>query len=151
MSSTFRKIDLVIINRMKLLSIPVIRLSFGIIFIWFGVLKPLGLSSAENLLKATVKWLPFGSPDMWLPIIGYWEVVIGLAFLFRKTTRVAILLLFIQMVGTFMPLVFLPEVTFQENNFLLPTLEGQYIIKNLIILSAALVLGGSFTATKKKN
>jgi uncharacterized membrane protein YkgB len=54
------------------------------------------------------------------------------------------------MVGTFMPLVFLPEVTFQSNNILLPTLEGQYIIKNLIIISAALVLGGEINRSKQK-
>jgi ABC-type uncharacterized transport system permease subunit len=78
-----------------------------LIFIWFGILKPLHLSPAEGLLKATVVWLPFGSPDHWLIIIG-WEVII-ICFLFEKTTRLAIILLLTQMVGTFMPLVFLPE------------------------------------------
>ncbi len=148
MNTTFERIDRQIIQRMKVLSIPVMRFSFAVIFVWFGILKPFGLSAAEGLLKATVKWLPFGSPELWLPIIGWWEVVIGICFLFEKTTRIAILLLFLQMVGTFMPLVFLPEVTFQENNYLLPTLEGQYIVKNLIIIAAALVLGGSFSKTK---
>jgi uncharacterized membrane protein YphA (DoxX/SURF4 family) len=57
-------------------------------------------------------WLPFGSADKWLIIIGWWEVIIGICFLFEKTTRVAIILLLTQMIGTFMPLVFLPEVTF---------------------------------------
>jgi hypothetical protein len=51
-----------------------IRLSFGVIFIWFGIL--LHLSPAEGLLKATVVWLPFGSPDHWLIIIGWWEVML---------------------------------------------------------------------------
>jgi uncharacterized membrane protein YkgB len=135
-------LDRVSIKYMRSASIPAIRLSFGIIFIWFGILKPLHLSPAEHLLKATVVWLPFGSPDSWLAIIGLWEVVIGVFFLFKKTTKLAIILLLIQMVGTFMPLVFLPDVTFQKHNFLLPTMEGQYIIKNLIIIAAALVLGG---------
>jgi len=131
-------------------SIPAIRLSFGIIFIWFGILKPLHLSPAESLLKATVIWLPFGSANNWLTIIGLWEVIIGIFFLFKKTTRLAIILLLIQMVGTFMPLVFLTQVTFQANNFLLPTMEGQYIIKNLMIISAALVLGGELNRPKNK-
>ncbi|MGD1946885.1 MAG: hypothetical protein ACFB0A_11650 [Croceivirga sp.] len=129
---------------MKLWGIPAMRISFAIIFFWFGILKPFGLSAAEGLLKSTVAWLPFGRPESWLKIIGWWEVIIGLTFLFRSTTRIAIALLFLQMVGTFMPLLFLPEVTFQENNILMPTLEGQYIIKNLMIISAALVLGGKF-------
>jgi uncharacterized membrane protein YphA (DoxX/SURF4 family) len=143
------KLDEGTIKIMRSTSRVAIRLSFGIIFIWFGILKPLHLSPAEGLLKATVVWLPFGSPDSWLIIIGWWEVVIGVCFLFQKTTRLAIILLLTQMVGTFLPLVFLPGVTFQSNNILLPTLEGQYIIKNLIIISAALVLGGEISKPRK--
>jgi len=141
---SFQQLDQRIAKNMKLWGIPAMRISFAIIFFWFGILKPFGLSAAEGLLKATVIWLPFGAPEQWLVIIGFWEVVIGITFLFKSTTRIAIALLFLQMLGTFMPLVFLPEVTFQENNFLLPTLEGQYIMKNLMIISAALVLGGKF-------
>jgi len=151
MKEIFNKLDNRFIKIMKRASIPSIRLSFGVIFIWFGVLKPLGLSSAEGLLKATVIWLPFGSPEMWLIVIGLWEVVIGVFFFFKRTTRIAIVLLFLQMVGTFMPLIVLSEITFQSNNILLPTLEGQYIIKNLMIISAALVLGGEITRSNNKN
>jgi hypothetical protein len=117
-------------------------------FIWFGLLKPLGLSAAEGLLKATVVWLPFGTPDNWLIVIGFWEVAIGIFFFFKKTTRIAIILLLLQMIGTFMPLIVLSDVTFQSNNILLPSLEGQYIIKNLMIISAALVLGGEINRPK---
>jgi len=121
-----------------------VRVSLGIIFVWFGALKPFGLSPAEPLVKATVRWLPLFSPDSWVVIIGWWEVVIGVLFLLPGTIRVAIALLFLQMIGTFMPLVFLPEVTFQAGRVpYAPTMEGQYIIKNLLILSAALVVGGS--------
>ena len=139
----YHKIDQAISQRMRLWGVPAVRISFAIIFFWFGILKPLGLSAATGLLKATVAWLPFGSPDMWLVVIGWWEVVIGITFLFRKTTKIAIGLLLLQMVGTFMPLVFLPEITFQDGNYLLPTLEGQYIIKNVMIISAALIVGGT--------
>lgn len=144
-------LDEKIAKRMKAWSIPAIRISFGVIFIWFGILKPFGLSSAEGLLKATVVWLPLGSPDLWLVVIGWWEVVIGITFLFRRTTRIAIALLFLQMFGTFMPLLLLPEVTYQHGNILMPTLEGQYIIKNLMIISAALVLGGTFYKSQKQH
>ena len=151
MKEIFNKLDNRFIKIMKRASIPSIRLSFGVIFIWFGVLKPLGLSSAEGLLKATVIWLPFGSPEMWLIVIGLWEVVIGVFFFFKRTTRIAIVLLFLHMAGTFMPLIVLSEITFQSNNILLPTLEGQYIIKNLMIISAALVLGGEITRSNNKD
>lgn len=153
MKEILKKLDRGIIDKfdkgsiriMRSASRPAIRLSFGVIFIWFGILKPLHLSPAEGLLKATVTWLPFISPDNWLIMIGWWEVIIGIFFLFQKTTRLAIILLFTQMVGTFMPLIFLPEITFQSGNILLPTMEGQYIMKNLMIISAALVLGGELT------
>ena len=127
---------------MRQLSDPAIRISFGIIFIWFGILKPLGLSAAIPLVEATVAWLPILDAATWVEVIGWWEVLIGLAFLFKKTTRIAIALLFMQMAGTFMPLFLLPQVTFQEDLPWLPTMEGQYIIKNLMIIAASLVLGG---------
>ncbi len=126
-----------------------VRISFGIIFIWFGILKPLGLSSAEPLVIATVPWLPVFDGETWVSIIGWWEVAIGIAFLFRRTIRVAVALLALQMVGTFLPLVLLPDVTFQAGHFPYgPTLEGQYIIKNLMIISAALVVGGTVRENK---
>lgn len=121
-----------------------LRLSLAVIFIWFGVLKPLGLSPADPLVRATVGWMPLLSPDGWVAVIGWWEVVIGVTFLFHRTIRVAIALLALQMVGTFLPLVVLPHVTFQPGHFpYAPTMEGQYIIKNLLIISAALVVGGT--------
>ena len=129
-----------------------VRISFGIIFIWFGILKPFGLSAAEPLVKATVQWLPLLQPEVWVALIGWWEVAIGVAFLFRKTTRIAIALLFLQMIGTFMPLVLLPSVTFQYGHIpYAPTMEGQYIIKNLMIIAAALVVGGTVRGTEKEH
>ena len=143
------KIDLAQIDRsisafMRRHGIAALRLSLGVIFIWFGLLKPLGLSPAEPLVEATVRWLPLLSPESWVVVIGWWEVAIGGTFLFSKTTRIAIALLALQMVGTFMPLVLLPEVAFQAGRLpYAPTLEGQYIIKNLLIISAGLVVGGT--------
>jgi len=149
MKKLILKTDQQIARWMRRWSIPAIRFSFGIIFIWFGILKPFGVSSAEGLLKATVVWLPLGTPEFWLIVIGLWEVLIGVSFLFSRTTKIAIALLFLQMFGTFMPLVIMPEVTFQNGNILTPSLEGQYIIKNIMIISAALVLGGSFYKAKE--
>ena len=137
-----KKIDYAIADFMHHWGLVTLRISMAIIFIWFGILKPFGISPAEPLLLATVKWLPPFSPEIWLVVIGWWEVVIGVTFLFPKTVRIAIALLALQMVGTLMPLFLLPEVTFQTVPYA-PTMEGQYIIKNLLIISAALVIGGS--------
>lgn len=118
----------------------IIRVPLFVIFFWFGLLKPLGLSAAEPLVLDTVNWMPLLSPEQWLNVIGWWEVLIGIAFLFQKTTNIALILLFLQMSGTFMPLFLLPEVTFQNLNPFTPTLEGQYIIKNILIIVSAIII-----------
>ena len=140
----FDEIDRSISTFMGRWGILSLRISLGLIFIWFGVLKPLGLSPAEPLVIATVRWLPLFDGGLWVSIIGWWEVAIGITFLVRRTIRVAIALLALQMAGTLMPLILLPEVTFQTGHLPYgPTIEGQYIIKNLLIISAALVIGGT--------
>jgi len=140
---TFNEIDRRITAFMRRWSNPALRLSLAIIFIWFGILKPLGLSPAADMVKATVNWMPLFSADTWLGIIGWWEVAIGVTFLWNATVRLAIALLALQMIGTFMPLVMLPQVTFQPGRIpYAPTIEGQYIIKNLLIIAAALAVGG---------
>jgi uncharacterized membrane protein YkgB len=129
---------------MRRIGTPALRYSLAIIFIWFGILKPLGLSPAEKLVLMPVDWMPGFEPLTWLHIIGWWEVAIGVTFAFHRTVRIAIALLAMQMVGTFLPLFVLPSVTFQAGKIpYAPTMEGQYIIKNLLIISAALVVGGT--------
>ena len=150
MKQVFEKIDQTIAKYMDRWGISMVKTSFAIIFFWFGILKPFGWSTAIPLVMETVAWLPFLAPESWVNIIGWWEVAIGILFLFQKTIRIAIALLFLQMFGTFMPLVVLPEVVYQDSNVFLPTLEGQYIIKNMMIISAALVVGGKFY-TKNNN
>tara|TARA_B100001113_G_scaffold137976_1_gene113209 strand:+ start:111 stop:527 length:417 start_codon:yes stop_codon:yes gene_type:complete len=125
-----------------------IRVPLFIIFFWFGILKVLKMSPATELIIDTVFWMPLLSAENWVVIIGYWEMAIGLCFLNKKTTLIAVILMFLQMSGTFLPLVILPEITFQNSNPFLPTLEGQYIIKNIIIITAALIIGRSYLKIK---
>ena len=125
-----------------------VRIPIFIIFFWFGLLKIIDLSPAQQLVKDTVYWMPFLSAASWTYVIGVWEVLIAICFLFKRTTLIAMILLFLQMSGTFLPLVILPEITFQNSNPFLPTLEGQYIIKNIIIITAALMIGKSYLKVK---
>ena len=106
------------------------------------------MSPAQQFVQDTVYWMPFLSAENWTYVIGLWEILIALCFLFKKTTIIAMILLFVQMSGTFLPLIILPEVTFQDSNPFLPTLEGQYIIKNIIIITAALVIGRAYLKVK---
>jgi uncharacterized membrane protein YkgB len=137
-------IDRFLIRFMDVVGIPFLRVGVGVVFIWFGALKPLGLSPAEDLLAATVYWW---TPELVVPAIGYWEVLIGIAFLIPSMTRVAIFLLAPQMAGTLLPLVLLPEVVWTSFPLGL-TLEGQYIIKNLVVIGAALVIGSRVEALR---
>jgi uncharacterized membrane protein YkgB len=125
-----------------------IRIPIFIIFFWFGFLKIIDLSPAQQLVKDTVYWMPFLSAESWTYVIGVWEVLIAICFLFKRTTLIAMILLFLQMSGTFLPLLILPEITFQNSNPFLPTLEGQYIIKNIIIITAALIIGRTYLKVK---
>ena len=127
-----------------------VRIPLFIIFFWFGLLKVLKMSPATELIIDTVFWMPILTPEDWVIVIGYWEMAIGICFLNKMTTLIAVILMFLQMTGTFLPLVILPEITFQNSNFLLPTLEGQYIIKNIIIITAALIIGRSYLKIKFK-
>ncbi len=139
--STF---DRLVVWTMDAFGIKFARLALGIVFIWFGALKMIGeLSPAYDLVAATIYWL---TPEIIIPLIGLWEVAIGVAFLFPPLTRVALLLLIPQMPATFLPLVLLPAVTFTVVPWGL-TLEGQYIVKNLVIIACALIIGG--TALRK--
>jgi len=116
-----------------------LRISLGIIFIWFGALKPFGLSPATQLVERTVYWFP---PEIFIPILGLWEIAIGVCLMIRPLIRVAIFLLFLQMPGTMLPLIILPDVCFTNFPFAL-SIEGQYIIKNLVLISAGIVIGGT--------
>lgn len=121
-------------------SIPVLRLALGVVYVWFGALKLVpGLSPAEDLVAATVPFLP---ASLFMPFLGLWEIAIGLGFLFGRALRLTILLLFLQMPGTMAPIVLLPDRVFSVFPYGL-TLEGQYIVKNLVLVGAALVVGST--------
>ena len=134
------KLDIFISNYMSNYGILLLRYSLAMIFIWFGLLKPLGISPAQELVENTVYW--FDDKATFVNFLGWWEVVIGFTMCVRPLIRISIFLLFLQIPGTFLPLVLLPEVCFTDSPYGL-TLEGQYIVKNLIIISSALVIGGT--------
>lgn len=127
--------------------VRVLRIALAIVFFWFGLLKVLGTSPAAHLIERTVVWF---DPDVFIPVLGWWEMLIGALLLFRPLIRAALLLLFLQMPGTVLPLILLPEVCFTEFPGL--TLEGQYIIKNVVLVGAAIVVGGTarMRSTKRR-
>jgi len=139
-----REFDHWAIDKLNRSSLTILRITLAITFIWFGALKPFGQSPAVELITKTVYWF---DPDIFIPILGIWEMLIGICLLFPPLIRVGLGLLALQMPGTFLPLVILPEVCFTSVPFDL-TLEGQYIIKNLVLIGAALVVGSKLIPLK---
>lgn len=122
-----------------------VRISIGIIFFWFGILKYFpGLSPADDLATRTIEILTFGiiAGEVALVILATLEVVIGIGLIFGIFLRETLLLLFFQMLGTITPMFLFPEEVFTRIPYA-PTLEGQYIIKNIVIVSAGLVIGST--------
>lgn len=142
------EIDERIISFMRAYAMPLSRLALFIVFFWFGLLKVLGYSPAEGLVKDLLAHtIPFMSPETFVVCFGLFEMLIGLLFLFKGYVRVVIPLLLLHMVTTFMPLIFLPSVTWQA--VFVPTLEGQYIIKNVVIIAVAIGIASHLQPLKK--
>jgi uncharacterized membrane protein YphA (DoxX/SURF4 family) len=125
--------------------VPLLRISLGVVFLWFGALKFFpGLSPASDLAARTIAALSFGivQPNVSVPLLAGWECVIGLGLLSGIFMRATLLLLAVQMVGTLTPLLLFPGEVFTRIPYA-PTLEGQYIIKNAVLISAAIVIGAT--------
>lgn len=134
---TIKNIDLKLIAFFNRAFMPVARFGLFVIFFWFGALKVVGLSPASGVVaRLFEQTIPFMSFDSFLILFGLFECLIGVLFAIKGLERIVIPLLFIHMITTFGPLVFLTSETW--SNFMVPTLEGQYIIKNLVIIATAI-------------
>jgi len=137
--------DLAITRWMARYGIVLLRLSLGIVFLWFGVLKFFpNASPAQELATRTISVLSWGRVpvSVSLPILACWECVIGIGLLLGWGLRGILLLLFVQMLGTLSPIALFPHEAFTRIPYA-PTLEGQYIIKNLVLISAGIVVGAT--------
>lgn len=151
--NNLNRVDLSITLWMAQHGVQFLRFSIGLIFLWFGSLKFFaGASPAESLAIETIGILTFGlfSPAAIILILAIWETIIGLGLIFNFKLRFILLLLALQMAGTFTPLFLFPELVFSQFPFVL-TLEGQYIVKNLIIISASIVIGATVRGGQLKN
>lgn len=139
------RVDLALTGWMARRGILLLRVSLGIVFVWFGVLKFFpGVSPAQSLAGDTMVALSFGilTTGSAVLILAVWETLIGLGLIFGAYLRLTLLLLWLQMLGTLTPLFLYPDECFTRVPWA-PTLEGQYIIKNLVLISAGLVIGAT--------
>ncbi|MBI2533944.1 MAG: DoxX family membrane protein [Deltaproteobacteria bacterium] len=143
--SLFDRVDRSLTASMARHGILMLRVSVGVIFLWFGVLKFFpGMSPAQDLAAKTIGILTFGlvPTKFALMTLATWECAVGLGLMFGVFLRATLLLLWLQMIGTAAPLLFFPNESFTYIPYA-PTLEGQYIIKNLVLASAGLVVGAT--------
>ncbi|MEO7646769.1 MAG: DoxX family membrane protein [Gemmatimonadaceae bacterium] len=138
-------VDVRITTWMATHGITLTRIALGMVFLWFGAIKFVpGWSPAADLAGRTIEQITFGMirPEIGLPVLAAWESLIGIGLLLGRYLRLTLLLLFVQMPGTMLPLVLFPSETFTAFPFS-PTMEGQYIIKNLVLVGAAIVIGAT--------
>ncbi len=138
------------INWMKKWSMSSARWAIFIVYFWFGILKIFALSPANPLVASLLeRTLPFISFDTFIISLGVFEMVIGIVFLVKGLERLAFLLLVLHLVTVIMPLILLPAITWQSA--FVPTLEGQYIIKNVLIIACAMSIVSHLHPWKKNS
>jgi uncharacterized membrane protein YkgB len=135
-----RRLDEQVTRFMESRGIMLLRLALGTVFVWFGGLKVAGKSPVERLASDTVYWLP---AQPFVRLLGVWEMVIGIGLWFRVALRSTLLLFWVQMAGTFLVLLLRPHQAFQSRNPLLLTETGEFVIKNLVLIAAGLVVGST--------
>lgn len=113
-----------------------IRWAFAIVYVWFGILKLADLSPAYDLVMQTLSLIPVDNVSA---LLGGWEIIIGLCFLVPRLTKITLTMFSVHIAGTFLPLFFLPSVTWLKPPYGL-SLVGQYIIKNLVFIAAGTAL-----------
>lgn len=120
-------------------SIPLARVALFVIYFWFGILKLFAVSPANPLVASLLeRTLPFLTFSQFILFLGVYEMLIGLAFLMPGWERRAFLLIIPHMLMAWAPLFLLSQITW--SGFMTPTLEGQYILKNVLIISLAISL-----------
>lgn len=135
----FDRADAAVIRWMGTWGHLVERVGLSVIFFWFGLLKILGHTSATSIIAKTVY---LSSPKVMVPILGFWEALIGVCFLFRRLVRAAIVLLMLRIVGSLLALIVKPEECWVVFPWI-PTIQGQYLIKDIALFGAALVIGAT--------
>lgn len=126
-------------------SLFILCLAFGFIYLWYGFLKVIGISPAEQLVISATEWI---FAHEFVIFLGIWEMIIGLFMIIPPLRRFALWLFFLQVPGTFLPLITNPADCFTVFPYGL-TLEGQYIFKNLIMIASALVIVASLHAKEE--
>lgn len=127
--------------------IMLLRLSLGATFVWFGALKVLDVSPVSDLVASTVYWVP---PEFFVPFLGFWEILVGFGLISGRFLRTTLIFFLMQMAGTMLVLVVKPDLAFQGLNPFLLTVEGEFVVKNLVLISGGLVVGSTIESRRQR-
>jgi uncharacterized membrane protein YkgB len=143
LNNRLNRLDRIATRLMAQYGLRLLSISMGLVFVWFGALKlQAGLSPAEPLIRDTIDFLPGSLTDPLIMLLAVWEVAIGIGFLSGKAKHVVLILLLLQMASAMSPLILAPERLWETFPFVW-TLEGQYVFKDIILISAGLVIGAT--------
>lgn len=132
--------DVFVLEYFRQIEVPLARIALFVVYFWFGALKAAGMSPAAPLVQElylqTVAFIPFPT---FYGMFAVFEMAIGVLFLLRGAERLAVISTAVHMAMAALPLFVLPDTAW--TGFLVPTLEGQYIIKNVMVIALAVVVG----------
>lgn len=139
--------DSIFIDTMRQYGVPVLRISLAIVFLWFGALKVVNASPVHDLILSTYPSFP---EPFFIVFLGVWEIVIGIGLLFKIFLRLTLALLWLQMGGIFFGFFLTPSLYFFSHNPFLLSSNGEFVIKNFVLVAASLVIGGQEVQKKSK-
>lgn len=137
---SFQRLDDWMVRFMQNWGVRILRWALAVVFIWFGLLKVFKVSPVADLVAQTVYWF---EPTWFVPFLGVWETLVGLGLLLGKALRLVLFIFFLQMAGTFLVLILHPDLSFQNGNLLHLTVLGEFVVKNLVLLAAGMVIGAT--------
>ena len=135
----FYKFDKQFKSWLKKWGIPLTRISLGVVFLWFGLLKVFNVSPVVDLISKTYWFLP---TNEFIFFLGIWEVLVGIGLIFKLFLRTTLFFLWLQMLGTLTSLFLYPPMFFVSGNLFLLTMEGEFVVKNLVLIAAGLAISG---------
>jgi|SRR5215208_3668955 len=139
LGSLVLELDNLLLTSLRRWSITALRLALGSIFFWFGALKIFGNSPVASLIQETYTFLPVG---IFILFLGVWEMLIGIGIILKRALRCVLILLCVHLVGTFTAMWLKPSLFFVQGFPFCLTVDGEFVIKNLVLITAALVIAG---------
>ncbi|MEV8631379.1 hypothetical protein AB0395_06950 [Streptosporangium sp. NPDC051023] len=124
------------------------RGTLGLVFLWFGALKVANVSPVSDLVAETLAFVPLPASFV-VPALGVFEIAAALALITGRWVRPFLPALLLHLIGTFLVLALHPSVAFKDGNPLLLTMEGEFVVKNLVLIAGTLMVAATLPPRRK--